>query len=326
MRFSVTPLPRWLAAALAAVGLLASYPAAALAQLTLVRQSPANGTAVNPGHVFTASWTFKNTSTAPVVISEAVNRTTTTRFAELNHKPLNNVTVAAGKEYTLTIPMRAPEIGGSYTERWRLLGAQGQSVFSAFTLNVVVPGWTPAALPASAFKPGKFLYPIRWRADVNQAPLVNNRFGDWVLDTTDKGHLGEDMAVPVGTPVYAIAPGYVVYARNAGTGWGKVVITAHADPRPTNQSRTIYSLLGHLSTIDVVEGQQITNWTTTVGKSGSEGTGAHTHWELITGTNVRPGPGYSKSLFNADTMTGIPRYESMTWERPSKFVRENLVR
>lgn len=134
------------------------------------------------------------------------------------------------------------------------------------------------------------------------------------------------MTCRVDTPVYAIAPGKVVYAQNAGRGWGNVVITAHADPRPTNQSRTIYSLYGHLNRIDVVKDQQITNWTTTVGKSGSEGSGPHLHWELITGSNVRPGPGYTNSIFNADTMTGVPRFESMAWERPSKFVRENLVR
>ena len=85
-------------------------------------------------------------------------------------------------------------------------------------------------------------------------------------------HRGVDIAVPMGTPVRAMAPGSV---RFAGTmaGYGQVVWLDHGG--------AVLSVYAHLSRVDVVAGQAV-DGRQVVGLSGSSGNAAapHLHFEV----------------------------------------------
>jgi murein DD-endopeptidase MepM/ murein hydrolase activator NlpD len=84
----------------------------------------------------------------------------------------------------------------------------------------------------------------------------------------------------LGAPVYSIAHGFVVFAKDYRAGWGNVIIIRHAYQE---NGRTEYadSLYGHLHEMLVKEGQQITRGE----KIGTIGNNrgmydAHLHFEL----------------------------------------------
>jgi murein DD-endopeptidase MepM/ murein hydrolase activator NlpD len=92
-------------------------------------------------------------------------------------------------------------------------------------------------------------------------------------DGIDLGiHHGVDIAVPVGTPVRAMAPGRVRFAGSL-SGYGLVVILDHG--------RTTRTLYAHLSEIHVETGQQL-DGRPVIGLSGATGrvTGPHLHFEV----------------------------------------------
>jgi len=76
------------------------------------------------------------------------------------------------------------------------------------------------------------------------------------------GHLGEDWDgvgggdTDLGDPVYAIADGVVVFARDCHEGWGNVIIVRHAY-RDGLGVRSVDSLYGHLLKILVHRGQAV---------------------------------------------------------------------
>ena len=94
-------------------------------------------------------------------------------------------------------------------------------------------------------------------------------------------HTGIDISAPLGTPVKVTADGVVLHANWNG-GYGKCVIVDHG-----NGYQTWY---GHLSRMDVVEGQEIRQGDI-VGLVGATGraTGNHLHYEVrIHSTPVNP--------------------------------------
>jgi murein DD-endopeptidase MepM/ murein hydrolase activator NlpD len=127
-------------------------------------------------------------------------------------------------------------------------------------------------------------------SNVNNLPSIwpiNGRLGDGFGQRMDpfsgEGamHTGIDIAAPRGTPVKAAADGIVTYASwNAG--YGRCVVIEHG-----NNYQTWY---GHLSQIDVIEGQEIRQGEIlgAVGNSGRS-TGSHLHYEVRIGsTPVNP--------------------------------------
>lgn len=88
-------------------------------------------------------------------------------------------------------------------------------------------------------------------------------------------HNAVDMAAPIGTPIYAAASGKVIIAKASGwnSGYGNYVVIAHP-----NGTQTLY---GHLSSIRINAGQQITKGDV-IGGMGSTGksTGSHLHFEV----------------------------------------------
>jgi murein DD-endopeptidase MepM/ murein hydrolase activator NlpD len=105
------------------------------------------------------------------------------------------------------------------------------------------------------FPTGSFAYPIGESDFVTEAR-------DWDLwynaqDFGENRHLGEDWNKTsggnsdCGEPVYAAAEGNIVFAKDAGAGWGNVVIVEHIGA----DGITIQSLYGHLESINKVSGK-----------------------------------------------------------------------
>lgn len=101
-----------------------------------------------------------------------------------------------------------------------------------------------------------FAYPIGKTEFITQA---KDKKDDWynAQDFTVNNHLGEDWNknsggnTDCGEPVFAAANGTIVYAENAGEGWGNVVIIEHnlAD------GKKIQTLYGHLRKISKTSGE-----------------------------------------------------------------------
>ena len=125
---------------------------------------------------------------------------------------------------------------------------------------------------------GRFLWPIP-HATVTQG------FGPtpYVFEASYAGfphfHTGIDLAVPLGTPVFAAADGVVVLARPMAdtggllVGYGNYVIIQH--------DAGLKTLYGHLMAIGAKEGDQVKRGQL-IGLVGSTGnsTGPHTHFEV----------------------------------------------
>jgi len=95
-----------------------------------------------------------------------------------------------------------------------------------------------------------FAYPISKNEYVTEAKDAKD---DWYNATNfgETNHLGEDWNknsggnTDCGESVYAIGNGTIVYAQDAGPGWGNVVIIEHTLP----DGKKIESLYGHLQEI-----------------------------------------------------------------------------
>ncbi len=130
------------------------------------------------------------------------------------------------------------------------------------------------------------------------------------------GHLGEDWNgtgggnTDLGDPIYTIAHGFVVYARDFRLGWGNVVIVRHTFIEK-GKLKTIDSLYGHLDRIMVKEGQQVIRGQ----QLGTMGTNrgmypAHLHFEIRKNIFI----GMHRSSFKRD----FTNYYS-----PTEFINPN---
>ncbi|WP_282794789.1 M23 family metallopeptidase [Streptomyces sp. CC224B] len=119
--------------------------------------------------------------------------------------------------------------------------------------------------PRNLGPPGKLTRPLRRRFRVTARYGVP---GAWLAGH----HTGIDLAVPRGTPVYAVGAGVVVLARWSGP-YGKAVTVRMPDG--------YYAVYAHLSRISVSQGTRVRAGTR-LGSSGSTGraTGPHLHLEI----------------------------------------------
>lgn len=132
---------------------------------------------------------------------------------------------------------------------------------------------------------------------------------------TENRHLGDDLNGIGGEnsdlddPVFAVADGRVLFAQEAGPGWGNVVIVMHA----VNEEGTrkyVQSYYAHLQNIlvapqqDVRRGEQIA----TVGNAGGR-YWAHLHFEMREFITPFIGPGY--------------RQDTHGWINPSEFIEQH---
>ena len=185
-----------------------------------------------------------------------------------------------------------------------------------------------------------------WKDDIVQAASVSSAEQTWVSDGFDfplgdpasgtsisqhfqalppeaymLGHLGDDFRCPVGTPIYSISNGRIVYvADDKGTGddWGNCLIISHQLP----SGEIVYSQYAHLSKIFKREG--IITRRELIGESGKKGTGHHLHFEIksfLPGTEVGLGLGYSGRSQPGESVV----FRGVTYYNPSEFIRKNRV-
>jgi murein DD-endopeptidase MepM/ murein hydrolase activator NlpD len=159
-----------------------------------------------------------------------------------------------------------------------------------------------------------FAYPIGKKEIITEA---KDKKDDWynAQDFTVNNHLGEDWNKnsggnsDCGESVFAAANGRVVYAENAGIGWGNVVIIEHNLP----DGKKVQTLYGHLEKIlkttgEVKKREQIG----TVGNADGKYL-CHLHFELRDENCSmwnKAGAGYSA--------------ENSGWLDPSEFIDKHL--
>jgi hypothetical protein len=129
---------------------------------------------------------------------------------------------------------------------------------------------------------------------------------------TENHHLGDDLNgiggenSDLGDPVYCVADGRVLLARDGGLGWGNVIIVLHAHLEK-GERKYVQSYYGHVEKIlvhagdNVRGGQQIA----TVGTAGGRYL-AHLHFEMREFVTPFIGPGY--------------REDTRGWIDPSAFI------
>ena len=131
---------------------------------------------------------------------------------------------------------------------------------------------------------------------------------------TENRHLGDDLNgiggqnSDFGDPVYAIADGRVILARDGGPGWGNVILVLHAYEE-NGTRKYVQSYYGHVDEMlvapqqDVRRGEQIA----TVGSAGGRYL-AHLHFEMREFVTPFVGPGY--------------REDTRGWINPSEFIAQ----
>jgi len=129
---------------------------------------------------------------------------------------------------------------------------------------------------------------------------------------TKNHHLGDDLNgiggedSDLGDPIYAIADGRVLVARDGGPGWSNVIIVLHAYIE-NGERKYVQSYYGHVESMlvhageDVRRGQQIA----TVGTGGGRYF-AHLHFEMREFITPFIGPGY--------------REDTRGWLDPTAFI------
>lgn len=111
---------------------------------------------------------------------------------------------------------------------------------------------------------------------------------------TTKFHSGIDFTAPTRTPVYATGNGNIVFAKYEGRGYGNHIIVNH--------SFGYRSLYGHLSSIEVYEGQKVKRGEL-IGYVGNTGTSTapHLHYEVEKGAKkVNPINYFFNDISEAD--------------------------
>jgi len=149
----------------------------------------------------------------------------------------------------------------------------------------LAPAFVLASLPTAS----RFDYPL---GNENGALAYNaQRF-------TENRHLGDDLNgiggenSDLGDPIYAVADGRVLLAREGGPGWGNIVIVLHAYEE-NGARKYVQSYYAHLDEIlvapkqNVRRGEQIA----TVGTADGRYL-AHLHFEMREFTTPFIGPGY----------------------------------
>lgn len=132
---------------------------------------------------------------------------------------------------------------------------------------------------------------------------------------TENRHLADDLNgiggedSDLGDPIYAVADGRVLLARDGGPGWGNVIIVLHAYLQ-NNQRNYVQSYYGHVQKMlvrageTVRRGQQIATVGTAHGRYL-----AHLHFEMREFITPFVGPGY--------------REDTRGWLDPSAFIQRH---
>jgi len=115
-------------------------------------------------------------------------------------------------------------------------------------------------------------------------------------------HAGQDRAKPANTAIFSVANGQVYWYDSGYSNYpGRIVIVRHRMP----DGSSVYSMYGHLNTVSVSLGQNISKGTQ-IGTILDQGSNSHVHWEIRYNGNMgniypnsscnagwAPGPGYT---------------------------------
>jgi murein DD-endopeptidase MepM/ murein hydrolase activator NlpD len=132
---------------------------------------------------------------------------------------------------------------------------------------------------------------------------------------TQNKHLGDDLNgiggenSDLGDPVYCIADGRVLLARDGGPGWGNIIIVLHAYI-DNNARKFVQSYYGHVEEILVHAGDEVRRGQkiATVGTANGRYL-AHLHFEMREFVTPFIGPGY--------------RDDTHGWINPSQFIEKH---
>ena len=112
----------------------------------------------------------------------------------------------------------------------------------------------------------------------------------------ENDHLGDDWNgkgggnTDLGDPIYAIANGYVSFAKDLFSGWGKVIKIIHYNSDKTQ----VESLYGHCNEILIKEGDYVIKGKKIATIGTADGLYlAHLHFEIRDKIDLPVGPGYS---------------------------------
>jgi murein DD-endopeptidase MepM/ murein hydrolase activator NlpD len=129
---------------------------------------------------------------------------------------------------------------------------------------------------------------------------------------TENRHLGDDLNgiggenSDLGDPIFAVADGQVIFAGEAGPGWGNVIIVLHAYEE-NGTRKFVQSYYGHVETILVTRKQKVRRGEQIATIGTAEGRyWAHLHFEMREFTTPFIGPGY--------------RDDTRGWIDPSAFI------
>jgi Peptidase family M23 len=132
---------------------------------------------------------------------------------------------------------------------------------------------------------------------------------------TENKHLGDDLNgiggenSDLGDPIYAIADGRVLLAREGGPGWGNIVILLHAFLE-NGERKYVQSYYGHVQDMLVHSGEMVKRGQqiATVGTANGRYF-AHLHFEMREFLTPFIGAGY--------------REDTRGWINPTKFIEEH---
>ncbi len=147
----------------------------------------------------------------------------------------------------------------------------------------------------------------------NMLALITGRFAQ---DYGGYLHRGVDVGVPVSTPVYAPAEGFVVRSGSYGS-FGNAVVLDHAD-------HGLFSIYAHLDNATVNPGEwmlpgELIGWSGNTGLS----TGPHLHWQICVS------PDFPTDISFSRDPLGYPLEEedmSLTEERVKELATGEAVK
>jgi murein DD-endopeptidase MepM/ murein hydrolase activator NlpD len=174
-------------------------------------------------------------------------------------------TLAAARRLKRSALTETRETRAEYLHEVEALAAQSQALAAQIRDAQAEAGSTGTGAPSAA----GFIWPVNG--------TVTSGYGlRW-----GRMHEGIDISAPTGTPIWAVAPGTVIYAGWLG-GYGYLVVVDHG-----NGLATAYA---HASSILVAVGQDVAQGDTValVGSTGHS-TGPHLHFEVrVNGVAVDP--------------------------------------
>ena len=201
------------------------------------------------------------------------------------------------------------------------------SLGAAIVFAVAVSAWIFFRIGSELLQPAKIDPAFQLTPAIELAALPTATRFDFPLGSengaltynaqpfTQNRHLGDDLNgiggenSDLGDSVYAVADGRVLEAREAGPGWGNIVIVLHAYV-DNGERKYVQSYYAHLQTMlvkrgdDVRRGQRIGTVGTANGRYF-----AHLHFEMREFITPFVGPGY--------------REETRGWLDPTAFIKEH---